>query len=343
MIVCSKHNAELLLHLEAEGVRVVQLPWSTRWRAVRVLTQQVVLPIVALRYRPDILLSPADVAPLAAPVPIVSCVHSSHLNRLHGYSDGMVQKLYNRLFMRGTLMRSKRLIAISGHVRSETAHMFGLDPAAIEVIYHGGGIVEHARRHGWKPRTDGGRSGGILFVGTLNRHKRADAAVRAYGYLKRQWPDGPLPGLFFVGRDPAGVGGELRELARSEGVEDTVHFMGCLSDESLLELYDSSRLLVFPSEVEGFGLPAVEAMQAGLPVVVSIHGSLPEIVGSAGICVDPDDVAAFAGAMQEALLDGKVRRRMINEGYLRGASFDWQRTAEHTMGLLKASVGPWER
>lgn len=333
-LICSRSNRDRFDALGISGLRIVEVPWSTESRAVRVLTQQLLLPWVAWRHRPDVLFAPVDVAPLAAPVPVVCCVHSSHLNRLHGYGDGLLQSLYNRLFMRGTLRRARQIIVISDYVRRETARMFGLDTEAMQVVYHGGGLVEQARKSGWRPPADDSRRGGILFVGSLYPHKRADALIRAYGQLCADWNGPDLPHLCFVGKDPKGALARLEQIAVEERVADRVHFRGRLSDEALLELIASSRLLVMPSEVEGFGLPIVEAMQAGLPVVTSTHSCLPEIAGSAALCVDPDDREAFAAAMRRALLEPELRARMIERGFERGAAFSWERTARETIEVL---------
>ena len=82
-----------------------------------------------------------------------------------------------------------------------------------------------------------------------------------------------------------------------------VRYAGYVSDEERERLYSGARLLVLPSLDEGFGLPALEAMSAGVPVVASNRGSLPEVVGSAGVLVDPDDVAALSAALERFAFD----------------------------------------
>ena len=78
---------------------------------------------------------------------------------------------------------------------------------------------------------------------------------------------------------------------------------GFVPDEDLVFLYSRAYALVLPSLLEGFGLPAVEAMACGTPVISSRAGSLPEVVGEAGVYFDPTDVGSMAGAIRSFLND----------------------------------------
>ena len=56
-----------------------------------------------------------------------------------------------------------------------------------------------------------------------------------------------------------------------------------------MAIYHDARLFVWPSLMEGFGLPVLEAMAAGIPVITSNRGALPEVAGEAGLLVDPEN------------------------------------------------------
>ena len=73
---------------------------------------------------------------------------------------------------------------------------------------------------------------------------------------------------------------------------------GFVPDDELVHLYRRAYALILPSLLEGFGLPAVEAMACGTPVLSSRAGSLPEVVGEAGVYFDPTDVGSIAGAIR---------------------------------------------
>jgi glycogen synthase len=91
---------------------------------------------------------------------------------------------------------------------------------------------------------------------------------------------------------------------------------------------------LFPSRIEGFGLPVVEAMALGCPVVASSAPCLPEVCGNAALLVDPDDPAGWIEAVRDLQTDQRLRRRMILRGYARARTYSWRNIAEIYLRLM---------
>jgi glycosyltransferase involved in cell wall biosynthesis len=89
----------------------------------------------------------------------------------------------------------------------------------------------------------------------------------------------------------------ILELAGRLGVADSIQLLPYVSAEEMQDLYRTAACMVFPSLIEGFGIPVLEAMASGCPVIVSDRGALPEVAGDAALVVDPLSVEAIAGAM----------------------------------------------
>jgi glycosyltransferase involved in cell wall biosynthesis len=120
-----------------------------------------------------------------------------------------------------------------------------------------------------------------------------------------------------------------REAARL-GIADRVRFPGWVSDEDLEGLYAAATCFVFPSLIEGFGMPVLEAMERGLPVACSNAASLPEVAGDAVRYFDPLDEAEIAAALAELIEDAELREKLASAGRERARLFSWERTARLT-------------
>lgn len=120
------------------------------------------------------------------------------------------------------------------------------------------------------------------------------------------------------------------------GLTCHVKFLGYVKDDDVPALYKLARGFVFPSLLEGFGLPAIEAMACGTPVITSNTSSLPEIVEDAAVQVNPYDVKDIANAIVQLLNDQSLRQTLIKKGLSRAQQFTWERTAEKLLGLLRS-------
>jgi len=164
------------------------------------------------------------------------------------------------------------------------------------------------------------RDGYLLFVGTLEPRKNIGKLLDAYEVLLSRRPSSPT--LLIAGRATV----EAREwISRIEAppLAGRVQYAGYVPDEQRERLYSGARLLVLPSLDEGFGLPVLEAMSAGVPVVASNRGSLPEVVGSAGVLVNPDDVAALSTALERFAFDDEAAAEAGAAGLARARTFTW--------------------
>ena len=107
------------------------------------------------------------------------------------------------------------------------------------------------------------------------------------------------------------------------------------SNEELRALYRLARALAFPSWIEGFGFPVLEAMASGTPVVASDRGSIPEVVGDAGLLCDVEDVKAFARNLTTVLTQPDEHERLRQLGYQRAANFTWDNTARQYLAIYE--------
>ena len=111
------------------------------------------------------------------------------------------------------------------------------------------------------------------------------------------------------------------------------------SREDLIALYSMADAFLFPSWIEGFGLPILEAMTCGAPVVASDRGSIPEVAGDAALLADPYDANAWAGHLARVLDDPAEARRLRELGFARSAQFTWRDSARRTLDAYERALG----
>jgi glycosyltransferase involved in cell wall biosynthesis len=128
----------------------------------------------------------------------------------------------------------------------------------------------------------------------------------------------------------------LRSLIRRGARTDGVELLGFVPDRDLFALYETARLLLYPSLQEGFGLPVLEAMACGCPVITANTSSLPEVAGDAAILADPSDAPRLAEAIQKLLTDDGLARELSRKGLERAALFSWERCARETVEVYRA-------
>lgn len=163
----------------------------------------------------------------------------------------------------------------------------------------------------------------ILFVGEITRRKRPDLVVRAFEQA------GLPPGWrLTIAGNPGNAFEPTMRLIEKSPVRSRIGVAISPSDDDLARLYAESRCLVLPSDLEGFGLPVLDAIAIGLPVVVTDGSSLPEVAGAGGIVIPRGSVEDLARAMHTLALDGEAHERFSRAGLDHARRFSWWTHAE---------------
>ncbi|MFQ5844983.1 MAG: glycosyltransferase family 4 protein, partial [Planctomycetota bacterium] len=124
---------------------------------------------------------------------------------------------------------------------------------------------------------------------------------------------------------------DVIEAVVSSPVRVRIHALGHVPEEDLLSLVGHARAVLYPSLLEGFGLPVLEGMAAGAPVLTSDREPLRSLAGDAALTVDPTDEEAIAAGIERLLEDEELRRRLVRRGPRRARGFSWARCAAATL------------
>ena len=119
--------------------------------------------------------------------------------------------------------------------------------------------------------------------------------------------------------------------------EKFVNLAGFVPDEELGTLYQEAEAFVFPSLLEGFCLPGLEAMSVGCPVVASDIPVLREVYGEAALYFDPYEIEDIASKIKEVVGDQNLKAELRKKGLAQVKQYSWQKTAKETLKIYEDS------
>lgn len=231
---------------------------------------------------------------------------------------------YLNVCSKATLRAARVMFAVSDYARDDILKYCAFDRERIISARYG--APPHMRPITDKAVLDAARSR----LGISQRFILADA-LKNPGVIHRAWRRMPEAlrashkiVMFSRRRDPLPVVQQMVD-------EGMAHVLYRPSDTDLTALYNLADAFVFPSWIEGFGIPLLEAMSCGAPVIASDRGSIPEIAGGAALILDAEDDAALAGHLQAVLQQPDVAASLRARGFARAAEFTWSHAAERVL------------
>ena len=334
--------------------RFVRLSFRGEHKARRIAWQQMQLPIQARRDGCDLLHCPTYVCPLHSPLPIILTIYDlialSHpqfvtaANRLH----------YSQLLPRSA-RRAERIIVPSAFVAREIARRVPpardktrVIPLGVEEWFRGEisppELSAARQRLGLPPRF-------LLFVGNPEPKKNVASIIEAMQQVPthlrhiplvatggaRAWRDYQLPNTYDQAPPQMQRALTAGEVVASDAIvpfnqvsRAQTLVLDFVSREELPFLFALCEVMIFPSFVEGFGLPVLEAFACGAPVIASNRVPL-ENLETAALIVDPHDASDVAQKLARVLEDGALRADLRARGRAFADNYSWAQTAQMTL------------
>ncbi len=345
VLLCGPYNEELFQPLAADrsNVALRVIPMARKQTVARIFADQVGVPWFLGDC--DVLFTPSNVATLFPRIPQVVVVQAPLalrvIRELPYVPAGMVSSFQRRYFdwaLPRSMRVADRIVAVSDFLRERLVEQF---PDAAQKISH---VAEGVDLSDFSPRHQENGERYLLFVSSLFPYKNAGKLLEAFRVLKRE-PEFADLVLKICGKDPDGQQrGVLETMAGDLGIADSVRFLGPVPHGELGAIYSGAAAFVYPSCVETFGLPVLEAMACGTPVICSDKMSVPEVAGDAALMVDPFDIGALAAAIRTVLTDPALVSRLRERGYERVKAFSWESCGEGLARELEAALrvrGHW--
>ena len=310
----------------SEKVRVHLLEFDNRFFPTLVW-EQLALPILARSMSADVTFSPANYGPLFAPNRVIVLRNSLAV-------VGRETRIFRRLYWIGlalmtglSLLTSTKAIAVSQYAKN--ALTFGFGNRLRDRVT----IVNHGVNPVFSPDNTVDREPYLLAVSDIYIQKNIHTLIEAMATVHRRRPEIKLK---IAGRSiDSGYMRELQERIAELTLADAVEFLGERRTDELLELYRRCLVFVFPSTVETFGNPLVEAMACGAPIACSNTAAMPEIVGDAAEFFSPLDAEEMASKMLAIADDPALRRELGLRAQRQAAGYSWPKAASETADVIK--------
>jgi glycosyltransferase involved in cell wall biosynthesis len=271
----------------------------------------------------------------AGPVPVLALVHhlfGKTIERDFGWLRGRYYLSLERKIP--AVYGRTPVVAISGSTKSSLSEI-GIPSENVQIVQCGldpsylatSGVARDA-----DPL--------LLVVSRLRAYKRVDVVIEALALLRERLPWARLM-IAGTGTDEA----RLRSLVRRRGLEETVSFLGHVSEEEKRRLLARAHLFCTASEIEGWGLTVIEANALGTPVLAADSPGHRDSVrnGVTGLLFPPGDARALAAGAFRLLTDERQAKVLAIAGRAWAEFFDWERTAARTLEILEdVASGAWQ-
>lgn len=249
------------------------------------------------------------------------------------YYHWIDRQIYNFKFRRACRC-ADRVIAVSEYTKQEIMHYYHTPESKIDVVYQGcdpvfsqeieaGKLQEVKARYQLPDKF-------VLYVGSIEERKNLMLVAKAMAKLNRR----AAIHVVAVGRRTAYVD-KIQDFLKAQGIEHLFHFYHQVPYADLPSFYKWASTFAYPSRIEGFGIPLLEAISSGVPAIGCTGSCLEEAGGPNSIYVNPDDAQGMADAILRTCTDEDLRLHMISEGKKYALNFSDEKLSHNLMKVYE--------
>lgn len=350
VLLSNQYQAQLLRELAAPlHVIPFSLPSTSLLR--RWLFQQVTLPRLIQERGVDLLFSVSEVSCLRSPVPHVVTAQNLKIftppwraNESRATVNAWKTWLLREGLARLSLRYADRIVFVSDLLRQKVVQRLHLDLTKARVVHHGVDEIfrkvpadVHALSPSWSSLLE--QRPFILAVSTLAPHKNYETLIHGFGLFVKERDTTDATLVIAGDTSDQVLYASLKQQVEELAIASRVFFLGKISHEHLPLLYQRARMFVFPSRLESFGLPLVEAMASGTPILASDIPVCREVCQTAALFFDVTDAHMLARQMTALWDNDNLRADLKERGRQRALDFSWKKAAIQMTQIFREAVG----
>jgi glycosyltransferase involved in cell wall biosynthesis len=296
------------------------------------------VPAVLKKYKADLFLSCDGFCSLNTAVPQCLVLHDLAFLHFPGFTSRS-HLLYHKRYVHKFLQKARTIATVSEFSKKDIIANYPVDPSKIRVIYSG--VKEIFQPLGYEQRQPvmekytGGKAY-FIYTGAIHPRKNLFNLLKAFSLFKKRLQSNMK--LVIAGR-LAWNYEHFTESLKTYKYRDDVILTGYVDEKELALLTASAYAMVYPSLLEGFGVPVLEAMQAGVPVISSLGTAMEETGGDAALYADPHSYEDIGEKMMLIYKDENFRKQLIQKGLDRSRLYGWDKTARLLWELILKTAG----
>ncbi len=298
-----------------------------RWHSIE---EQVKFPKILNKEDLDLVHFPYFSVPIFYNKPFIVTIHDLII---HHFPTGKASTLPSPIYwskilaykyvISKTAQKAKKIIAVSNSTKDEIIDHLKIDPNKIIVTSEA--VDDKIVAKPKKPKNIKFNKF-FLFVGNVYPHKNVETLIKAFQKL-----DDKNAGLLFVGKEDY----FYKKLKQKTNEIENIEFMDYVLDDELAWLYQNAVATVCPAFMEGFGLPALEAMVNSCLVIASDIPALREVCKDSAIYFDPKNPEELSLKMQKVLENKTKYKDLVENGFKRSQEFSWRKMSEQTLKIYE--------
>jgi glycosyltransferase involved in cell wall biosynthesis len=284
------------------------------------------IPAVLKKYKADVFVSCDGYCSLATKIPQCLVVHD--LAFLHHPS--FIKKSHLLFYKKYTprfLEKAKSVATVSEFSKKDILTHYKIERGKIDVVHSAAKEIFHPAGEKEKVATKEKYTAGkeyFLYAGAIHPRKNLMNLLKAFSVFKKRLQTNMK--LVLTGR-LAWKYESFTESLKTYKYRNDVVMTGYVPEDELVKIIGAAYGLVYPSLLEGFGVPVLEAMQSDVPVITSANSSMQEIAKDAALYAEATSFADIANNMMLLYKDEKLRKQLIEKGRLVATEYSWDKTA----------------
>jgi glycosyltransferase involved in cell wall biosynthesis len=326
ILYVNKDCKDLPLNLNT-NFEIKIVPFYNKHVFIRYFWEQVIFPFIISLDKLDVLHSLGYVGPLICPTKHIVSILDLNFKR-HTGSMSLSKRILLGSMVRLTSIFSNKILTISNFSKNEICSVLNVNVNKISVTYLSGSNDRYKDvnfnidlKKLYKIQSDY-----IIAFGSPSSHKNILGLILAFSNFTKTNKN---ISLLLVGHQHSSE--ELNNHIIKLDLVNKVLFTGFVPDEHVFPLIRSSKLFVFPSFYEGFGIPLLDAQSLGVPVASSNSASLPEIGNNGALYFDPHNIEEMSDVMKNILNSNNISKKLIESGYINRSNYSWCKTASQTL------------